>query len=241
MRSGLRGAVPAAWRQVLDVPELEGAWSGVEELLSEEFAAGHKVFPPVGECFRALDWVAPADVRVVIVGQDPYIQEGQANGLAFSVGEGVKLPPSLRNLFTEICSEYGGGMPGSGDLARWARQGVLLINSVLTVRAGASGSHAGRGWETITDGVLSHVAAHAQGVVFMLWGRHAQAKRRLIGLCLEAGGEYGQYDASGRRMPLLLETSHPSPLSARRGFLGCGHFREANAYLRACGLGEVVW
>lgn len=240
-QGGIRACVPDAWRPVVDIPELDGAWTGVERMLAEEHANGHRVFPPEGQYFSALDWVSPADVRVVIVGQDPYIQEGQANGLAFSVAEGVCLPPSLRNIFAEVAAEYGGDLPQGGDLGRWASQGVLLINSVLTVREGASASHAGRGWEAITDRILSYVASHAAGVVFMLWGRHAQAKRRLVGPCIQSGEEYGRCDAGGRRLPLLLETSHPSPLSARRGFMGCGHFREANAYLRACGQEEVVW
>ncbi len=233
--------VPEAWRPLLGVGALDGAWASVADLLAEEARAGHRVFPPEGRYFRALECVPPAAARVVIVGQDPYIQAGQANGLAFSVADGVRFPPSLRNIFAEVATEYGRDLPPSGDLGRWANQGVLLLNSVLSVREGESASHAGRGWEAITDGVLSHVALQPDGVVFMLWGRHAQAKRALLGRHIGPGDEYGQRAADGRRLPLLLETAHPSPLSARRGFLGCGHFREANAYLRACGLEEVVW
>lgn len=185
------------------------------------------MYPP--RPFRALELTPLSDVRVVILGQDPYHGIGQAHGLAFSVNDGVKPPPSLRNIFKELRRDLGAPPPMSGSLEPWARQGVLLLNTVLTVEEGAPASHAKRGWEELTDSLISTVARDAAPKVFLLWGAQAQAKRGLI----EAAGAH-----------LVLTANHPSPLSAARGpapFMGCGHFSAANAWLRQRGLSAIDW
>jgi uracil-DNA glycosylase len=194
------------------------------------------VYPAPGRELAALALLPDlACVRVVILGQDPYHGAGQAHGLAFSVPAGVALPPSLRNILKEVAACLGaeggggggaGGKPPHGSLERWARQGVLLLNTVLTVDAGAAFSHAGRGWERLTDAIIAEVARLAEGAVFMLWGKPSQEKRRLI-------------QPPGRH--LVLEAPHPSPLSAHRGFLGCAHFAKANAWLREKGKEPIAW
>jgi uracil-DNA glycosylase len=187
--------------------------------------AGATIYPP--QPFTALTLTPFDAVRVVILGQDPYHGAGQAHGLAFSVPPGVRPPPSLRNIFLELERDLGCGAPSSGSLERWARQGVLLLNAVLTVEDGSPGAHAGRGWETLTADLLRRLAEDAQPKVFMLWGALAQARRAGI-------------DAPH----LVLEANHPSPLSARRPpapFLGCGHFSRANAFLAAHGRGTIAW
>lgn len=199
--------------------------------------AGASIYPPAP--FRALAVTPLADVRVVILGQDPYHGPGQAHGLAFSVPPGVRVPPSLRNIFQEVARGTGlrttspgqAGTP-SGDLHPWARQGVLLLNTCLTVEAGAPGSHANRGWEVLTDQIVKAVLEQGRPVVWMLWGAHAQAKRPLVEASRPAG------------TGLVLCANHPSPLSARRPphpFAGCDHFRQANAFLLAKGLAPVRW
>lgn len=188
------------------------------------------VYPP--EPFRALALTALAEVRVVILGQDPYHGPGQAEGLAFSVAPGVKLPPSLRNIFKELKRSLGVPMPADGSLVRWARQGVLLLNTSLTVEDGQPASHARWGWETLTDQLVALVAAQARPVVFMLWGGHAQTKASLI----------GQAAPDGRH--LVLQANHPSPLSALRPpqpFIGCDHFRQAQNFLSSHGQKAVDW
>ena len=185
------------------------------------------VYPPQGCVMRALEATSFDRVKVVIVGQDPYHGEGQADGLAFSVPDGVPVPPSLRNIFREISDDvYGGSPPDfSTDLERWAVQGVLLLNASLTVEAGQAGSHRDLGWITLTGDVISCLNAERDHLVFMLWGRFAHSKRSLI-------------DA-GRH--LILEAPHPSPLSAYRGFFGCQHFSRANAYLSEHGEAAITW
>lgn len=177
--------------------------------------------------FRALELTPFDKVRVVILGQDPYHGEGQAHGLSFSVPEGVRTPPSLRNIFKELDAEFHGGEPQerSTDLTPWAEQGVLLLNAVLTVRQGKPGSHAKLGWEALTDAVIQALSEHREGLVFLLWGNYARAKAELV----------------NQDRHLVLEAAHPSPFSAHRGFMGCGHFAEANAYLRRLGKDPVVW
>jgi uracil-DNA glycosylase len=185
------------------------------------------IYPPPGRVLYALA-VTPFDVvRVVIVGQDPYHGPGQANGLAFSVPEDVKAPPSLRNIFKEVRRDvYDGEQKAfSPDLTRWAEQGVLLLNVSLTVEAGKAGSHSALGWRRLTDQIIAQLSAEREHLVFMLWGNHAQSKRELI----------------DDDRHLILEAAHPSPLSAQRGFFGCGHFSQANAYLVAHGSAPVVW
>lgn len=200
--------------------------------------AGATIYPAAP--LRALE-VTPLDtVRVVILGQDPYHGPGQAHGLAFSVPQGVRVPPSLRNIFQEVARAEEAmptAAPGrvekpSGDLHPWARQGVLLLNTCLTVESGLPGSHANRGWEALTDQIVKAVLGRGQPVVWMLWGAHAQAKRPLIAASLQAGAG------------LVLCANHPSPLSARRPpvpFVGCDHFRQANIFLRAQGVAPVRW
>lgn len=182
-------------------------------------------FPPGHQRFAALDLCPFEAVKAVIVGQDPYHGDGQANGLAFSVNDGVAIPPSLRNIFREVADDTGAELPESGNLERWARQGVLLLNSVLSVAPHAPGSHASFGWQRLTDSIITALSAQRQGLVFMLWGNYAAQKAGLID--------------SGRH--LVLTAPHPSPLSARRGFFGCKHFSKANEYLIDQGIAPIVW
>jgi uracil-DNA glycosylase len=192
--------------------------------------AGAVVYPP--QPFRALELTPLQDVRVVVLGQDPYHGPGQAEGLAFSVAPGVKVPPSLRNIFKELQRSLGLAVPADGSLVRWARQGVLLLNTTLTVEDGQAASHARWGWEALTDQLVRTVAQRSQPVVFMLWGAHAQAKRGLI----------EQAAPDGRH--LVLEANHPSPLSALRQpqpFLGCDHFLKAQDFWSRHGQKAVIW
>ena len=193
--------------------------------LRAEKAAGKRIFPHSRHWFRALELTPLADVRVVILGQDPYHGEGQAEGLAFSGPPGVKVPPSLVNIFKELAADLGVPRPGHGHLAHWARQGVLLLNSALTVEMANAGAHQGRGWEGFTDAVIRAVAARAQPAAFLLWGSHAQKKAAFV-------------DADRH---LVLKAPHPSPLSAHNGFFGCKHFSRCNAWLAQQGLAPIDW
>jgi uracil-DNA glycosylase len=195
------------------------------EFLRTRKAAGVQVFPPGAEIFSAFDATPFEDVRVVILGQDPYHGAGQAHGLCFSVRPGVPVPPSLVNIFKEIQRDVGIPPPDHGCLLPWARRGVLLLNAVLTVEAGCAGSHQRRGWEGFTDHVVDVLNREREGLVFVLWGAYAQAKGKVI-------------DPSRHR---VLKATHPSPLSAHRGFLGCGHFSAANRYLVARGGTPLDW
>ncbi|HEY8189772.1 MAG TPA: uracil-DNA glycosylase [Micavibrio sp.] len=193
--------------------------------LQAEKAAGQIVYPKGDEIFNALNTTSFDKVRVVIIGQDPYHGEGQAHGLAFSVRKGVAIPPSLVNIYKEIQAEFGVEMPRSGDLTGWARQGVLLLNATLTVQRANAGSHQKKGWEEFTDAVIRAVNEKHEHVVFMLWGSYAQKKGAII----------------DRKKHLVLEAPHPSPLSAHRGFFGCGHFKKANEYLIKHHRQPVAW
>ncbi len=184
-----------------------------------------RIYPRAANIFRAFDKCPLDSLKVVIIGQDPYHEEGQANGLCFSVNEGVKFPPSLQNIFAEIKNDLGTPIPTSGNLDRWAEQGVLLLNSVLTVRAHAAASHAGKGWEQFTDSVVRIIAEHKENVVYMLWGNYAQKKGAIV-------------DPSRN---CILKSAHPSPLSVYRGFFGCRHFSQANAYLERVGKTPIEW
>jgi uracil-DNA glycosylase len=198
-----------------------------QELVSfvkKEYASG-PVYPPGKDIFRAFDACFFEKTRVVILGQDPYHGPGQANGLCFSVHEGVPFPPSLLNIFKEIKNDLGKPIPASGDLERWAEQGVLLLNASLTVRACEAGSHQKKGWEEFTDAVVHQLAEEREHLVFMLWGAYAQKKGQFI----------------DQKKHLVLKAVHPSPLSAHRGFLGCGHFSKANAYLESIGSTPIDW
>lgn len=222
-------AIPDSWRPALEPvlakPEARklGGWLRAEE------EAGKAIFPPRGERLAALAMTPLDSVRVVILGQDPYHGPGQAHGLSFSVREGVKLPPSLRNIYQEIESDLGVKPPANGDLTRWATQGVLLLNNTLTVESGQAGSHAGRGWDAITDACVAAVVEQGLPTVFILWGSHAQKKAgRVQGL-------------GARNNHLIIKSPHPSPLSAHRGFFGSKPFSQTNAFLESHGRGRIAW
>ena len=183
------------------------------------------IYPPGKEIFRAFDCCDFDTAKVVIIGQDPYHGPGQANGLCFSVRDGVRMPPSLQNIFKEIQKDLSKAIPISGDLERWARQGVLLLNATLTVRASAAGSHQNKGWETFTDAVIKKISDEKDNVVFMLWGAYAQKKGEII----------------DRSKHYVLVSAHPSPFSADRGFFGGKHFSRTNEYLKSKGLKEIEW
>lgn len=218
--------------------ELEPGWSGVlaseltkpyilelKRFLQEEEKA-YRIFPPANQIFAAFDATPWDRVKVVILGQDPYHQEGQAHGLAFSIASGKAVPPSLRNIYKELHADVPGfKIPLHGHLIQWAHQGVLLLNTTLTVREHQAGSHQKKGWEFFTDAVIRVLSTEKTGLVFLLWGRSAQGKSALI-------------DA---RKHLVLTAAHPSPLSAHLGFLGCRHFTKTNAYLRSQGLEPIQW
>ncbi len=197
----------------------------LEQFLQAETQAGKTIFPDQSEYFRALDLTPPNNVRVVILGQDPYHGDGQAHGLCFSVRSDIRIPPSLKNIYKELQSDLGIPPASHGFLEGWATQGVLLLNSVLTVERGMAASHQGHGWEMFTDAVIEQVNALPNPVVFMLWGGYAQKKAAFV----------------DDNRHLVLQAPHPSPLSAHRGFLGCKHFSKANAFLREHGRGEIDW
>lgn len=214
-----------SWRAPLR-PEFDRPYmQALKQFLAEEKAAGKRIFPKGGEYFRALDLTPLDRVRVVILGQDPYHGEGQAHGLCFSVRPGVRTPPSLVNIYKELKSDLGLTPPRHGFLEHWARQGVLLLNSVLTVEMGRAASHQKRGWEQFTDAIIRVVNSQADPAVFLLWGAYAQRKAAFV----------------DQDRHLVLKAAHPSPLSAHNGFLGCRHFSQANAFLEAKGRGAVDW
>lgn len=196
----------------------------LREFLKAEYSRG-RIYPPMNDIYNALRYTSREGTRVVILGQDPYHGAGQAHGLCFSVKSGVTPPPSLKNIFKELYAEYGMPTPPSGELTGWARQGVLLLNTTLTVREGQPQSHKGRGWETLTDRIIELVNEKTSPVVFMLWGGNARAKRSLI----------------TNPQHLVLECAHPSPLSAYNGFFGCNHFRRANEFLESHALTAIDW
>ena len=197
----------------------------LSEFLRAEKAAGKIIFPPGSQIFAALDSTPFDAVKVVILGQDPYHGAGQAHGLSFSVAPGVAIPPSLLNIFKEISRDLDLPRPTHGCLTAWARQGVLLLNTALSVEQGRAGAHQGKGWEEFTDACIEALNREREGLVFLLWGSHAQAKGRLI----------------DRNRHLVLKAPHPSPLSAHRGFLGCAHFSQANRYLQDSGRSPIDW
>ena len=212
------------WKEILSEEFSKPYFKELVEFVRAEYAAG-EVFPKGRDIFRAFDKCPFDKLKVVIIGQDPYHGVGQANGLCFSVGEGVPFPPSLQNIFKEVNSDTGAPIPTSGNLDRWAEQGVLLLNAVLTVRAHQAASHAGRGWEQFTDAVVRAIATRKQGVVYMLWGSYAQRKGAIA-------------DPNNN---LILKSVHPSPLSSYRGFFGCRHFSKANEYLASVGREQIIW
>ncbi len=221
-------AVPESWRGAIEPVLATEEARRLGGFLSAEEAGGKRIYPPRGSWLRALELTPLDAVKVVILGQDPYHGPGQAHGLSFSVPEGVKVPPSLVNIYKEIASDLGIERPAHGNLEKWARQGVLLLNNALTVEEGRAGSHQGLGWEAITDVAVAAVAAREAPTVFLLWGSHAQSKAARVPR-LRNGPH------------LILTAPHPSPLSAHRGFLGCRHFSRANAFLEAKGRGAIDW
>lgn len=235
-----RWPVSDDWHPVVDAFLASDAARQLGQFMRSRLAGGAIIYPP--QPFRALALTPLAQVKVVILGQDPYHGPGQAEGLAFSVAPGVRPPPSLRNIFKEIARDplldhRELAAPGDGSLARWASQGVLLLNTCLTVEAGQPASHAQRGWEVLTDAMVSAVSKKDDCLVFMLWGAHAQTKKALI----EASGAAIGH---GNNRPLILTANHPSPLSALRPpkpFLGCGHFGAANAFLQQHGYSPIAW
>lgn len=216
--------IDAEWRERLAPVWKSAEFAQLADAVRREYASA-LVFPPAAEIFAAFDHCPFSQVKVVIIGQDPYHGDGQANGLAFSVAPGVAMPPSLLNIFKEIESDLGTPMPSNGDLTRWARQGVLLLNSALTVRAHSAASHSQLGWETVTDAAIRALSCGRQNLVFMLWGSHAQRKAALI-------DEHKHF---------VLRAPHPSPLSAYRGFFGCKHFSRANEFLKTHNLEPIIW
>jgi uracil-DNA glycosylase len=215
----------AGWKQRLLPQFASPSMQALKAFLLAERGRGRVIYPPAREIFAALDETPFESVRVVILGQDPYHGPGQAHGLCFSVRPGVPPPPSLANIFAEIERDLGIARPDHGCLLHWARQGVLLLNAVLTVERGRAGAHQGKGWESFTDAIVDLLNREREGLVFMLWGSQAQAKGRLV---------------DGRRH-LVLKAPHPSPLSAHRGFIGCGHFSRANAWLAEHGGAPIDW
>ena len=216
--------IDESWRQVLQ-PEIDKPYF---ELLTDFVRHAYRTtqcFPPAGQIFRAFDLCPFDKVRVVIIGQDPYHDVNQAHGLCFSVQDGVPVPPSLVNIYKELNRDLGKPIPTSGDLTHWAEQGVLLLNATLTVEAHKAGSHQGKGWEEVTDAAIQALNNQRSNIVFMLWGSYAQRKGQFI----------------DRRKHLVLTAVHPSPLSAYRGFIGCGHFSQANNYLLQHGQAPIAW
>ena len=216
--------IEESWKQ-----ELSDEWSKdyfvrLTNFVRNEYAT-KQIFPPGRQIFAAFNATPFNEVKVVILGQDPYHDVGQANGLCFSVNDGIQFPPSLRNIFQEIHNDVGSPIPQSGDLTRWAKQGVLLLNATLTVEAHKAASHQRQGWEQFTDEVISHLSQHRRNVVFILWGSYAISKRTLI----------------NPEKHLILTSVHPSPLSAYRGFFGNKHFSKANNYLIEHGKTPITW
>lgn len=222
-------AIPESWRAVLEPVLASSKSRALGWFLKGEEAAGKAIYPPRGVRLAALELTPLDQVKVVILGQDPYHGPGQAHGLSFSVQPGIKVPPSLNNIYKELAADLGLPVPAHGDLRKWARQGVLLLNAALTVEDGKPASHQGKGWEEITDTVVAAVAANAQPCVFMLWGNHARKKAAKVpGLGPES-------------RHLVLTAPHPSPLSAYNGWFGSRHFSQANSFLKAHGRGAIDW
>ena len=216
--------IASDWKELLQEEFDKPYFDELTRFVKQEYGST-TIYPAGKNIFRAFDKCPLESLKVVIIGQDPYHGEGQANGLCFSVNDGVQFPPSLQNIFKEVCDDTGSPMPTSGNLDRWAEQGVLLLNAVLTVRAHQAASHAGRGWEQFTDAVVRAIAQRKEGVVYMLWGNYAQKKGQI----------------ADPKRNLILKSVHPSPLSVYRGFFGCKHFSQANAYLQSIGKTPIVW
>jgi uracil-DNA glycosylase len=216
--------IAPSWKNRLEGEFNQPYFTQLIDFVKQEYKT-QTVYPPGKEIFKAFDACDFSNVKVVIIGQDPYHGEGQANGLCFSVRDGVRMPPSLVNIFKEILNDIRKPIPKSGDLTRWAEQGVLLLNATLTVRAATPGSHQNKGWEAFTDAVIKKISEERENVVFLLWGAYAQKKGEII----------------DRKKHLVLMSAHPSPFSADRGFFGNKHFSKTNEYLRSKGIKEIDW
>ncbi len=214
-----------SWKTLLAQEFEKDYFKQLKQFLLNEKNAGAKIFPPGNQIFAALDFTPFDEVKIVLLGQDPYHGFGQAHGLCFSVNDGVKIPPSLQNIFKELKADCEVDIPISGNLMKWANQGILLLNATLTVRANEAGSHQNKGWETFTDEIIKSISDKKEHIVFILWGRFAQSKEVLI-------------DANKH---LVLKAAHPSPFSAYNGFFGCKHFSKTNAYLKQYGITELDW
>ena len=216
--------IDSSWKEHLQTEFDKPYFKTLTDFVRQEYGSA-TVYPPGKLIFNAFDLCPFDKVKVVIIGQDPYHEPGQAHGLCFSVNDGIPFPPSLRNIFKEISDDLGKPIPVSGDLSRWARQGVLLLNATLTVRAGLAGSHQGRGWEEFTDAVIRELNAGRDGLVFILWGSYAKKKGAMI----------------DRSRHLVLSSAHPSPLSAYSGFFGNHHFSLTNKWLEEHGETPIEW
>lgn len=216
--------IEQSWKDALGSEFDKPYFASLVRFLHNEKAEGKRIYPPGGQIFKAFELTPVKDVKVVILGQDPYHGPGQAHGLSFSVPENMPAPPSLKNIFKEIETDLGVRMSGYPNLEKWARQGVLLLNAVLTVRSGEAASHSRIGWQEFTDAVIKYISAECEGVVFMLWGNFARTKSELI--------DHSRH--------CVLEAAHPSPL-ARGAFFGCRHFSKANAYLTSMGRNPIDW
>ena len=216
--------IEKSWQEVLQVEFDKPYFESLVSFVKQEYASS-TIFPPAGQIFSAFNTCPFSNVKVVILGQDPYHGPGQAHGLCFSVNDGIQFPPSLQNIFKEITSDLGIPAPKTGNLTRWAEQGVLLLNATLTVRASQAGSHQGKGWEEFTDAVIKTISEKAENVVFILWGSYAIKKKSLINTSKHC----------------ILTAPHPSPLSSYRGFFGCKHFSQTNTYLTSKGKTPIEW
>ena len=216
--------IEKSWQEVLQVEFDKPYFESLVSFVKQEYAS-NTIFPPAGQIFNAFNTCPFNNVKVVILGQDPYHGPGQAHGLCFSVNDGIQFPPSLQNIFKEITSDLGIPAPKTGNLTRWAEQGVLLLNATLTVRASQAGSHQGKGWEEFTDAVIKTISEKAENVVFILWGSYAIKKKSLINTSKHC----------------ILTAPHPSPLSSYRGFFGCKHFSQTNTYLASKGKTPIEW
>lgn len=216
--------IEQSWKDRLQSEFGKDYFKALTQFVRSEYAQ-HRVYPPGKAIFRAFDECGFDDTRVVIIGQDPYHGPGQAQGLCFSVNDGVRIPPSLVNIFKELNADIGCAMPQSGNLINWARQGVLLLNATLTVRAATPGSHQNRGWEEFTDAAIRALSEQQEHIVFLLWGAYAQRKGAVI----------------DTNRHLVLKAAHPSPFAAHKGFFGCRHFSATNRYLQTHKRGAVDW
>lgn len=215
-----------SWEKFIKIEQSKDYYQTLLNFVENERKAGKEIYPVESLYFNALHLTPLENIKVVILGQDPYHGEGQAHGLSFSVPDGIKVPPSLRNIYKELATSIDGfTIPESGNLTHWAEQGVLLLNSVLTVQKSSAGSHAKKGWEIFTDNMIKHLNDNQSGIIFLLWGSYAHKKGMFI-------------DSSKHT---VLKSTHPSPLSAYRGFFGCGHFREVNEILINIGKNKINW